>query len=71
MARVAFLQAENKINIRARHAMTWLRRWRKLQLLPWEELRHLTTIHASDRLWQGQGRRRHPVRFRDQRNPAM
>lgn len=32
--------------------MTWLSRWRKLQLLMLEELRHLTTIQASDRLWQ-------------------
>lgn len=32
--------------------MTWLRYWRKLQVLMWEELRHLTKIHASDRLWQ-------------------
>lgn len=32
--------------------MTWLKRWRNLQVLMSEELRHLTTIHASDRLWQ-------------------
>lgn len=32
--------------------MTWLRHWRKLQALLREELCHLTTIQASDRLWQ-------------------
>lgn len=32
--------------------MTWLSRWRNLQVLLSDELRHLTTIHASDRLWQ-------------------
>lgn len=30
----------------------WSRRWRKLQALLREEIRHLTTIQASDRLWQ-------------------
>lgn len=32
--------------------MTWLTRWRKLQALLREELHHLTTIQASDRVWQ-------------------
>ena len=32
--------------------MTGLKHWSKLQLLMREELRHLTTTHANDRLWQ-------------------
>lgn len=32
--------------------MAWSRRWEQLQAFLREEVRHLTTVHASDRRWQ-------------------